>query len=147
MEAVRHIALSCCVLSTVAGVVRIFWPENGFAPVINAVLVLYIVSAGLQMMRGTDWSRLTTELYALSSSVAAPQEEYTEYGRSLGLASSVDGVRQILSEAGIEAVVTLEEDTCCVQLVHESDRTRAEAILASSGGELPFSVVTGGDEP
>ena len=147
MEAVRHIALGCCVLSTVAGMVRIFWPENGFAPVINAVLVLYIISAGLQMIRGTDWKRLTKELYAFSSSTTASQAEYAEYGRSVGLSASVEAVQRILSDARIESVATLEGNTCCVQLVHESDRTRAEAILESSGGQLPYKIVSGGDVP
>ena len=48
MAAVRSAAFGCCVLSTVAGLVRIFWPENGFKPVINAVLALYIITAAGQ---------------------------------------------------------------------------------------------------
>ena len=47
MAAVRSAAFGCCVLSTVAGLVRIFWPENGFKPVINAVLALYIITAAV----------------------------------------------------------------------------------------------------
>ena len=63
METIRHVALGCCVISTIAGMIRVFWPKNGFSTVINAVLVLYIVTAGLQMLRGADWKQLTAELY------------------------------------------------------------------------------------
>ena len=41
MESFRHLALGCCVLSALAGMLRLFWPDNGFKSVINAVLVLY----------------------------------------------------------------------------------------------------------
>ena len=44
MTSLRHIALGCCVLSALAGILRLFWPENGFKSVINAVLVLYILT-------------------------------------------------------------------------------------------------------
>ena len=53
MDAIRHVALGFCVISTIAGVIRIFWPENSFTSVINAILVLYIITAGLQLLRGT----------------------------------------------------------------------------------------------
>ena len=46
MESFRHLALGCCVLSALAGMLRLFWPDNGFKSVINAVLVLYILTAG-----------------------------------------------------------------------------------------------------
>ena len=41
MQAIRHLALGVCVLCALAGVVRIFWPENSYKPVINTVLLLY----------------------------------------------------------------------------------------------------------
>ena len=43
MDTLCHAALVCCILSALAGLVRTFWPQNGFKPVINAVLTLYIV--------------------------------------------------------------------------------------------------------
>ena len=55
MESFRHLALGCCVLSALAGMLRLFWPDNGFKSVINAVLVLYILTAGIQMLGGIDW--------------------------------------------------------------------------------------------
>ena len=50
MTSLRHLALGCCVISALAGMLRLFWPENGFKTVINAVLVLYILTAGIQML-------------------------------------------------------------------------------------------------
>ena len=49
MQAIRHLALGVCVLCALAGVVRIFWPENSYKPVINTVLLLYIVSSVLSV--------------------------------------------------------------------------------------------------
>lgn len=145
MAAIRHVALGICVISTVAGMIRIFWPENGFAPVINAVLALYIITAALQMVRGTDWEGLAAELYRLpveEQSVA----EYREYGQAIGLDSSVEAVRTVLRQAGIDAVVGMQKNVCHVTLVHAEDRTRAEAILASSCGSLPYELSAGGGE-
>ena len=45
LESIRHLALGCCVVSTAAGLLRVFWPDNGYKPVINAVLMLYIITA------------------------------------------------------------------------------------------------------
>lgn len=147
MEAVRHIALGCCVISTVAGMIRVFWPENGFAAVINAVLALYIVTAGLQLLHGADWNALTTELYRLTVTEEQTVEAYPEYSRQLGLSVSAEAVRQVLSQAGIEASVQVEEDTCQVHLVRASDRERAQAVLASSCGDLRCEITVGGDAP
>lgn len=144
METIRHVALGCCVISTVAGMVRVFWPENGFTAVINAVLSLYIVTAGLQMLRGADWHALTAELYRLTPAGEQTTEQYSEYGRELGLSVSADAVRQVLAQAGIEASVQIEDGTCHVNLVRSSDQERAQAVLAASCGELPYEIVAGG---
>ena len=52
-------------LSALAGILRLFWPENGFKSVINAVLVLYILTVGVQMVHGLDWDGLVRELRSL----------------------------------------------------------------------------------
>lgn len=87
METIRHVALGCCVISTIAGMIRVFWPKNGFSAVINAVLVLYIVTAGLQMLRGADWKQLTAELYHMPAAAEKNVPDYTEYSRRLGAGS------------------------------------------------------------
>lgn len=65
MESFRHLALGCCVLSALAGMLRLFWPDNGFKSVINAVLVLYILTAGIQMLGGIDWDSIVLTLRSL----------------------------------------------------------------------------------
>lgn len=147
METVRHIALGCCVLSTVAGVVRIFWPDNSFAPVINAVLVLYIVTAGFQMVRGADWRGLREQLYLLPDSAQMQTIDYTRYSQELGISASVEAVHEVLTQAGVEAVVTQEGEACRVELVHAEDRARAESVLAASCGSLSYELVSGGSTP
>lgn len=146
MDTIRHMALGVCVISTVAGMIRVFWPENGFAAVINAVLALYIITAALQMVRGTDWQELATELYRLPVQEQQPAE-YEAYGKAIGLASSLEAVRTVLRQAGIEASVQMQENVCCVILPHSEDKARAEAVLASSCGTLSYEVSAGGEKP
>lgn len=147
MEEIRHIALGCCVISTIAGMVRVFWPENNFAPVINAVLALYIITAALQMVRGTDWKALTAEIYQLTDSVQQNTETYEKYGYEIGLSASAEAIRSVLEQAGIEAAVQIQGETCCITLLHPSDKQRAEAILAESCGTLAYEIVSGGEKP
>lgn len=146
METVRHLALGCCVLSTLAGVIRIFWPDNGFAPVINAVLALYIISAGFQMLQGSDWQLLTSQLYKIPP-VSDHPAEFDDYNRQLGISASVEAVGQVLSQAGIEAVVQWNGSCCEIQLVKEADKARAQSILEASCGDLPYEIITGGTAP
>lgn len=145
VETIRHIALGCCVLSAVAGMIRVFWPENSFAPVINAVLALYIVSAGLQMVRGTDWQRVVTQLYSLEDTVQPDSSSYSDYARQIGVTASVEAVQEVLEHAGIEATVWWDGTVCQIHLLHETDRAQAQSILAASGGELPYTILSGGD--
>lgn len=145
MEAIRHVALGCCVISTVAGMVRIFWPENSLAPVINAVLALYIITAALQLVRGADWQSLAAELYTLTATDSEVITSYKEYGQQLGQDVSVQAIRTVLGQAGVEAAVQIRENICEVTLFHAEDREMAESILKSSCGDLPYTITTGGD--
>ena len=147
METIRHMALGCCVISTIAGMIRVFWPENNFAPVINAVLALYILTAALQMIRGTDWKMLTAEIYRLTAYTQQEANVYEEYGREVGLSASVEAIRTVLDQAGVEAAVQIEGETCKVILLHGDDRSRAEAILAESCGTMDYEIVVGGEQP
>lgn len=147
MDALRHMALGCCVISTVAGMIRVFWPENSFAPVINAVLALYIITAGLQMIRGTNWQDLATEVYRLSSGTGQTTEDFSDYSRELGLSASAETIRNVLQQAGIQAVVQLRNETCQVTLLHASDRSQAQTILETSCGTLPYEIIAGGENP
>lgn len=147
METIRHIALGCCIISTVAGMIRMFWPENGFAPVINAVLALYIITAALQMLRGTDWNLLTAEIYSLAESSPQENNSYDAYGHAVGLEVSAEAIRTVLQQADIEAVVQVQGEICRVELIHPADRQRAEQILAESCGTMAYTLEAGGSTP
>lgn len=147
MEAIRHVALGCCVISTIAGMIRVFWPKNGFSAVINAVLVLYIVTAGLQMLRGADWKQLTAELYHMPAAAEKTVPDYTEYSRRLGREVSEAAVREALQNAGIDCVVQLADSGFQVELVHAGDRARVQAVLAAICGQTPYKIITGGEAP
>ena len=127
MTSLRHIALGCCVLSALAGILRLFWPENGFKSVINAVLVLYILTVGVQLVHGLDWDGLVRELRNLPD--GQDTADYSDYSRELALAASVDAVREVLRNAGISAAVTP---------VDPRDKPAIEALLAVNAGELPW---------
>lgn len=147
METIRHVALGCCVISTIAGMIRVFWPKNGFSAVINAVLVLYIVTAGLQMLRGADWKQLAAELYHMPAAAEKTVPDYTEYSRRLGREVSEAAVREALQNAGIDCVVQLADSGFQVELVHAGDRARVQAVLAVICGQTPYKIITGGEAP
>lgn len=138
MTSLRHLALGCCVLSALAGMLRLFWPENSFKPVINAVLVLYIITAGMQMLRGLDWDDLVKELRSLPTAQEQEAADYSGYSQSLALTASVDAVRQVLRGAGIDAAVSLEDGACVITPVDIRDKPAIEALLAVNAGTLPW---------
>ena len=79
MDTLCHAALVCCILSALAGLVRTFWPQNGFKPVINAVLTLYIITSVLHAVSGLNWQNFAAQLQNFASQ-SAPGEDYTAYG-------------------------------------------------------------------
>ena len=96
MTSLRHIALGCCVLSALAGMLRLFWPENSFKSVINAALVLYILTVGVQLVHGLDWDGLVRELRSLPD--GQDTADYSDYSRELALTASVDAVARGFAE-------------------------------------------------
>jgi len=77
MTLLRQVALSCCIVSTLAGIIRIFWPENSFKKVINTVLVLYIITAALQLPRQADWQGIAAEIKSWLITAEVP--DYSRY--------------------------------------------------------------------
>lgn len=136
MTSLRHIALGCCVLSALAGILRLFWPENGFKSVINAVLVLYILTVGVQLVHGLDWDGLVRELRSLPD--GQDTVDYSDYSRELALAASVDAVREVLRNAGINAAVSWQNGVCVITPVDPRDKPAIETLLAVNAGELPW---------
>jgi len=131
MTSLRHIALGCCVLSALAGILRLFWPENGFKSVINAVLVLYILTVGVQLVHGLDWDGLVRELRSLPD--GQDTADYSDYSRELALAASVDAVREVLRNAGINAAVSWQNGVCVITPVDPRDKPAIEALPSMRG--------------
>lgn len=146
MDTLRHFALGCCLLCSAAGMVRLFWPENSFKPVINSVLVLYIITAGLTMLRGTNWQSIAAQVRGFSAG-AGSVTQYDSYRDELALAVSLDAVREVLSNSGIDATVAWQGETCLVRLTHAGDLAAAQSLLQQNLGALPYEIVTGGAQP
>ena len=145
MTTLRHLALGCCVLSTLAGMLRLFLPENGFKPVINAVLALYIITAGVQIARGVDWGGILAELRALPADGGAGETDYSAYQQDVALLASAEAVREVLRTAGIDAAVSLEDGVCVVTPVDVRDKDAITSLLAVNAGALPWRFA--GDAP
>ena len=96
MDTLCHAALVCCILSALAGLVRTFWPQNGFKPVINAVLTLYIITSVLHAVSGMNWQGFAAQLQNFASQ-SAPGEDYTAYGAELAMQESAAALQKLLA--------------------------------------------------
>lgn len=143
----RSAAFGCCVLSTVAGLVRVFWPENSFKPVINAVLALYIITAAVQIVRVADWAGIAAELAPSTGSASVSDSEINAYRRTLTDEAAAQALQDVLSASGIEAAIARTDTGWRVTLVHPADRPRAEALLAANCGTIPYEITAGGTAP
>lgn len=143
MTALRHTALGCCILTAFAGMIRVFWPDNGMKPVINAVLVLYIIASVLRAGTEIDWQGLTGELrnWTQQESTSA---DYSEYLRQAAERASGQALQTILEEAGIRASVHISGTVCIVHLADAEDEADAKKLLEQNGGTLEFQIFTGG---
>ena len=119
MDTLCHAALVCCILSALAGLVRTFWPQNGFKPVINAVLTLYIITSVLHAVSGLNWQNFDAQLQNFASQ-SAPGEDYTAYGAELAMQESAAALQKLLRQSGIESVV--------------QPQARGVAVLCQGGG-------------
>ena len=129
MDTLCHAALVCCILSALAGLVRTFWPQNGFKPVINAVLTLYIITSVLHAVSGLNFA-----------SQSAPGEDYTAYGAELAMQESAAALQKLLRQSGIESVVQPQAGGVHVRLVYPADREQAEILLQNFAGDLPYTL-------
>ena len=129
MESFRHLALGCCVLSALAGMLRL--------------LVLYILTAGIQMLGGIDWDSIVLTLRSLPSGQSRPSADFSAYSRELGLTASVEAVREVLRGAGIRAAVSWQDGRCVITPVDIRDRAAIETLLAVNAGGLPWCIAEG----
>lgn len=146
MTSIKHLALGCCILSAMAGMLRSFWPDNGFKSVINAVLILYIVTSAVRLGSVADWPALARELRGWARQTTVPAD-YSAYGESVGREAVADAVREVLAQGGIQASVSVQDGVCLVTLVHPSDKEAAQTLLAQNLGSLPCVIRTGGETP
>lgn len=143
MTSLRHMALGCCLLTALAGMLRLFWPENSFKSVINTVLVLYIVTVGVQMFHGFDWDSIIQELRSLPAADAPQAEEFSAYQQELALTASLGAVREVLQNAGIDAAVSWQDGVCVITPTDIRDQPAIEALLAVNAGDLPWRIAEG----
>lgn len=148
MDLLRRFTFGCCLLCSVAGAVRIFWPENSFKPVINSILMLYILTAGIQLLRQGDWNSMGAWLRGLSvEGTSFSETDYNGYRDTLALQTAVDAVREILEGAGIRASVSWTGKCCQIALVHAGDQAAAQMLLDQNLGELPYELTAGSAVP
>lgn len=143
MNILRQMAFGVCALCAAGGILQIFWPQNGYKPVINTVLVLYIITSVLQMRPASlreglkvDWSELPRSTI---------QKEYREYADQVVAEASSAALQQTLTDAGIQASVQLVGGVCQVHLREQEDAAAAKTILETNAGTMPYEILTGGD--
>lgn len=143
MQTLRQIALGVCLLCAAAGMIRIFWPENRFKPVINTVLLLYILTSVLQTGARADWNAVASEIgsFALPETSAADLSSYKE---DLARQVSTQALADLLQQEGISAELTWREDILHVVLQHVEDLSAAETLLEENSGTLPYVIETEG---
>lgn len=144
MQSLRNIALGICILCSAGGIIQIFWPENSYKPVINTVLVLYIITSALQMHGWEQWHLPQLDLSASSGN--PDTAEYQSYVDELAANASAQALQELLQDQGIDAKVTLSDKLCRVSLSDASDSSLAEQILQENCGTLPYEITWGGEE-
>ncbi len=143
MQWVRQMALGICLLCAAAGMIRIFWPDNHFKPVINTVLMLYILTSVLQSNVKADWNAIAGEITLYDPS-SASSTDLTEYQEQLGLEVSVQALQELFRRRNIEAEFLWEGETLHVILKQEADVPRAQELMAENAGALSFTIETEG---
>lgn len=137
MDTLCHAALVCCILSALAGLVRTFWPQNGFKPVINAVLTLYIITSVLHAVSGLNWQNFAAQLQNFASQ-SAPGEDYTAYGAELAMQESAAALQKLLRQSGIESVVQPQAGGVHVRLVYRRTGNRRKPCCKILRGTCPI---------
>ena len=138
MDTLCHAALVCCILSALAGLVRTFWPQNGFKPVINAVLTLYIITSVLHAVSGLNWQNFDAQLQNFASQ-SAPGEDYTAYGAELAMQESAAALQSFCGKAASNPCAAAGGRRACAA-GYPADREQAEILLQNFAGDLPYTL-------
>ena len=146
MQTIRHLALGACILCDGAGMIRLFWPENSFKPVINTILLLYIITAVFRVGTQSDWKELAAALRsaALPETAGTQAPAYGEYSREVALQASVQALGSILEQNGIACTARLCGGVCLITLQEPQQKEAASALLARYAGTLPWQIAAEG---
>lgn len=139
MDAIRRMALGLCVLSAVGGILQIFWPDNSYKPVINTVLVLYIVASVFQMRPNAE---MLPNLHWEFRQQTPDTAQYQQYTESLVWEASAQALQDLLQQAGIAARVQLDNGTCRIYLQDPQQRDKAAQLIQDNRGSLPCELLT-----
>lgn len=140
MDTLCHAALVCCILSALAGLVRTFWPQNGFKPVINAVLTLYIITSVLHAVSGLNWQNFDAQLQNFASPERPRRGLYRLRRRACHAGIRRSTAKAFARQSGIESVVQPQAGGVHVRLVYPADREQAETLLQNFAGDLPYTL-------
>lgn len=143
MQTLRNLALGICILCTVGGVIQIFWPDNSYKPVINTVLVLYIITSAVQIPASGRWHLPRLDL--TGSAAGSEMTDYQQYVLALSGEASAQALQDLLGDQGVEAQVNISDGVCRVLLEDTEDAGLAEETLRDNCGEMPYEILTGGD--
>lgn len=149
MDTIRHLSLGGCLLCAIAGMIRVFWPENSFKSVINTVLVLYILASVAPLALNANWNNLGQQLrsWARNDFSGFDVPAYEEYAVYVGQQASANAIETQLRAQGISAKVTITADLCTVILGADADTFLAEQIIQNACKDLPYQIVQGGEQP
>ena len=138
MDTLCHAALVCCILSALAGLVRTFWPQNGFKPVINAVLTLYIITSVLHAVSGLNWQNLTRSSKTLPA--RAPRRGLYRLRRRACHAGIRRSTAKDLRQSGIDPLCSRRRAACMCGWFTRRTVNQAETLLQNFAGDLPYTL-------
>lgn len=144
MQWLRQLALGICLLCAAAGMIRIFWPDNHFKPVINTVLLLYILTTVLQTGAGADWNSVADVIERFEVPTISPTD-LSDYQEELSREVSVQALEELFHQHALDADFVWEGEILHVILPKAEDLPEAQQLMEENAGTLPFAVeVEGG---
>lgn len=144
MQSLRQIALGICLLCAAAGMIRIFWPDNRFKPVINTVLLLYILTSAVQTGANADWHAAAAEISRFTPPPTLSGDP-ADYEGPLIREVSARALESVLTQNGIQASYAWEGETLCIT-VEDGDLSLARELLAQNSGSLSVRLEAEGGE-
>ena len=134
---IRQMAFGICLLCAIAGMIRIFWPDNHFKPVINTVLLLYILTSAFQTGASADWAAIA-DGFSTFSMPPSSSADLTAYQTELGREVSVRALESVFEQKGIAAGFGWADGVLRIELPDAADLSDAQDLLAQNSGTLPY---------